>query len=209
MDPIIKQKLDGFANLIHGEIKRQSDMIKADCDAMQSERIAARKAQLSAEAEAFYDHRMAQTKDAVQEALSAAQSATRRDNLDMNQNILKQLIEAIEQRTIQFVERPRYRAFIEQKIDGLAAHLQSFDQLVIYANPADRTWLEQCFKARTQAALRFEVLGREQIGGVIIEVPAAHFRYNMTLKSLIDDNIDLIGAKLYALFEEMEKVHGS
>ncbi len=205
MDPVIKQKLDKFASLIHGDIREKNQALKDECDAYEKTEIERRQAELKAESEVFYEQRMKQTKNRVQEAISAAQIATKRDALNMRQRILQETIEAIEARAAQFVKDTRYQAFIKAKIEAVIDRLKQYQSIAIIANSADQDWLKKHFETiGYQGELQFSELPAQAIGGIIIEVPAAHFRYNITLKSMIDDQIDQIGAKLYTLFEEME-----
>ncbi len=205
MDPVIKQKLDKFASLIHGDIREKNKAIKDECDAFEKAEVEQRQAELKAESEVFYEQRMKQTKNRVQEAISAAQIATKRDALNMRQRILQETIAAIEMRATEFVKDARYQSFIKDKIVTVQDRIKQYQSIVIFANKADQDWLKSHFEALGyQAEIKFSNLQPEAIGGIIIEVPTAYFRYNITLKTMIDDHIDLIGAKLYTLFEEME-----
>ncbi len=203
MNPVIKKKLDQFENMIHGDIADRNAQIEAQTDQYQSNRVESRQEELKVEAEAFYKKRMTQTADAVKQIVASAAMAAKRDTLEMRKDILHQTIEALQLRAAEFVKTPQYRTLIERKLDGIGDRLQA-EKLVIYANSADVGWLDRYFKVRGVAELDFKPLRETAIGGIVVEVPAAHFRYNITLKSMIDDNIDHIGAKLYVLFEEME-----
>ncbi len=205
MDPIIKKKLDKFAELVHGDIRQQNAEAKAACDAAATAEIDSKRQALKDEAEAFYKQRMAQTKDAMQEALSSAQSETKRDILEMRKAILNETVAAIRERAAQFVNQTPYQAFIKGKLATLTDQLEGCEHLIIFANQSDWDWLKSDLAAQySNAKIDFEKLHPAEIGGIIIELPIAHVRYNITLKSMIDANIDHIGAKLYALFEEME-----
>ncbi len=205
MDPIIKKKLDKFSELVHGEIRQQNATAKAACDAAAAAEIESKGQALNDEAEAFYEQRIAQTKAAMQEALSGAQGETRRDTLEMRKAILNETVLAIRERATQFVEQASYQSFIKAKLAALTEQLAASDHLIIAANRADWDWLRQDLAAQPSCAkLDFKELHPAEIGGVIVELPTAHVRYNITLKSMIEANIDHIGAKLYMLFEEME-----
>ncbi len=205
MDPTIKQKLDGFAALVHGDIEAQNAALKEASDTAATTEIADKKEQLRAAADTFYKQRLAQTKDAMQEALSSAQIDNKHAVLDMRKAVLKETIEALEARAGQFVGESRYRDFIMAQLASIEAQLKGSEQLIVSANQADCDWLKAYFLERCQVGeVDFKKLHQAEIGGLIVELPAAHVRYNMTLKSLIDGSIDQIGAKLYALFEEME-----
>ncbi len=205
MDPIIKQKLDKFSLLIHGDIREKNQALKDQCDAFEHSEIEKRQVELKSESEAFYEQRMKQTKDRVNEAISAAQITTKRAALNMRQRILQETITAIEERAKQFVKDSRYQAFLKRKIDPIQDQLKQQQKIVVSANKDDQTWLKAYFESfGYQGELSFECLQQEAIGGIIIEVPSAHYRYNVTLKQMIDNQIDQIGAKLYTLFEEME-----
>ncbi len=205
MDPIIKQKLDKFSQMIHGDIREKNQALKDQTDAFEQGEIEKRQVELKAESEVFYEQRLKQTQDKVNEAISAAQIATKRDALNMRQRILQETIAAIETRAKQFVKDDRYQAFIKHKIDSIQAQLKQQKDIVVFASKADQAWLKEYFKSfGYQGQLTFEALQQEAIGGIIIEVPLAHYRYNVTLKQMINNQIDQIGAKLYTLFEEME-----
>ncbi len=205
MNPVIKKKLDQFENMIHGAINDQNEQIKAQTDQYQSDQVERRQEELKVEAEAFYKKRMLQTEDAVKHIVSGAEMAARRDALEMRKAILQETVEALQLRAAAFVKTPQYRDMIERKLDGIGERLATFESLVISANQADVDWLKQYFEKRKCAAkLVFNPLDEAAIGGIVVEVPEAYFRYNITLKSMIDDSIDHIGAKLYVLFEEME-----
>ncbi len=210
MDPIIKQKLDKFATQIHGDIRTANQAIKDQCDAFEKTEIEKKQAELKAESEAFYEQRIKQTTARVNEAIAAAQVATRRDALNMRQRILQETVAAIEARAAQFLKDKRYQVFIKAKIASVEDRLKQQQSITLFANRTDCDWLKEHFETiGYRGELKFLDLQEQALGGIIVEVPAAHFRYNMTLKSMIDNNIDQIGAKLYTLFEEMEKAYGS
>ncbi len=205
MNPVIKKKIEKFESAILGAITEDNQLMRERIDAYQSEQIARRQEELKVEAEAFYKKRMAQTEDAVKHILSSATMAARRDALDLRKAILQETVAALQSRAAAFVETPQYRALIARKLDCIGERLAGFDEFVISAKQGDVDWLKQYFEARnSRAKLVFNPLDEAAIGGIVVEVPAAYFRYNITLKSMIDDNIDHIGAKLYVLFEEME-----
>lgn len=205
MNSELESKLAKFKQMILEDVEKHRRQLEQSGEQAYQQALDDKRNELTRDAKVFYDKRIEQTEDAVKQTISDATKKKNDEALILRRDILNETVQAIEARAHDFLDSQSYRDLINVKLTALKAELAHEQPLVVMARSVDQTWLKSQLQALGyHGQLSWSELPPKQIGGVVLSFAERHIRYNLTLKQMIDDHIDHIGAKLYTLLEEME-----
>lgn len=205
MNSELESKLVKFKQMILEDVEKHRRKLEERGEQAYQRALADKRDELTRDAKLFYDKRIEQTEDAVKQTISDATNKKNSEALILRRDILNETVQAIEARAHDFLDSEAYRQLIKAKLTALKVELAQAQPLNITARSADQSWLKaQLEDLGCRGQLSWSELPPKQIGGVVLSFVERHIRYNLTLKQMVDDKIDHIGAKLYTLLEEME-----
>ncbi len=203
MDKNLEVKLNKFRKLIFEDLEADLKAERLAVDQDFQKQLAEKRQETEQAAENFYKNRKNVTYGRLNKSLSDAKLDQKKAALELRQDIFQQTLTALEEKAKQFVASDDYYTYLTRELEKLLQEIKA-EAVIVYHLPEDKQFLEQLFNQHHLQVEEWQTLASQEIGGLILEVPAQRVRYKVTLSNTIADHQDYIGGVLYELLEEME-----
>ena len=210
----IEQKLTLFSKLLNQDIKKEMDEKFAQLEKEYEKRVAESKYATDKEATEIVDQARKRAEIKKVEWMSRGKIASKREMLQVKEEIISRFIKALEEKVTLFTKTPEYLKYLQQLISQLEEFKQYPNPVVIYLTQQDyenhRLLIEQEFVklGMKESQLSFEVASQPILGGMIIVDKVDHTRMNMTMLETIEEAKEQIIEKISrAIGEVGEQVH--
>lgn len=210
----IEQKLTLFSKLLNQDIKKEMDEKFAQLEKEYEKRVAESKYATDKEATEIVDQARKRAEIKKVEWMSRGKIASKREMLQVKEEIISRFIKALEEKVTLFTKTPEYLKYLQQLISQLEEFKQYPNPVVIYLTQQDyenhRLLIEQEFVklGMKESQLSFEVASKPILGGMIIVDKVDHTRMNMTMLETIEEAKEQIIEKISrAIGEVGEQVH--
>lgn len=204
----IEEKLNIFSKLVFEKEQNKSDEKLDDMYKRNEEITQQHKKELENKAQEIIKRKIKEGERKKNEIISKANIEVRNKLLNKKQELLKDMIEEMENRARKFINTKEYESYqISNLMDAFSA-LDLNGKIQIYLTVKDmdifsekikKIVLNQGFQKQN---IELTSTNKDIIGGAIIVDHEKGIRVDTTLKTLIEDNKDYIGRKVYECLEK-------
>lgn len=210
----IEEKLNTFSKLVfEKEQKRADEKLKNIFD-MNYKSIEEHKKEIEKKCKEIVDKKIKEGNMKKNEMVSKASLDARNKTLVKKRLMLKTLIDEVEDKAKIFVESSEYKSFLLNKLSEILSDVNKDDVLSIYLAEKD---IDR-FKKDVLQLIEYSVLDihkidiipmdKDIVGGILMVNHKRGIQIDNTIKTMIEDNKDLIGRLLYECLEEAGDING-
>lgn len=210
----VEQKLTLFSKLINQDIKKEMDEKFTQLEKEYEKRIAESKFSVDQEATEIVDQARKRAEIKKVECISRGRLSSKKEMMQVKEEIIEQFIEALQERVVQFTKSPGYLTYLENTI-GCLEELKNYEHdLMIHLTKQDYESNQKFIKAQfvklglEEEKLTFEVSPMPLLGGFVIVDPKYSTRIDMSMIETIEEAKERIIDKISkAIGEVGEEVH--
>lgn len=205
----VEDKIELFRNIILKEIEQSvSEKKLKTLEGLEQE-----KSRFVTEAEAKRDHIIEEAVKKAdkekQQLIAKAKSQVYRRMLDKKQQFIIELTEALLQKARSFVAEEEYKGYLSKSLDKAGIIFEDSTSVQLYFTKVDlETFGEFISTSISGGKLKGKCLLKETeqsiIGGFYAEDGKEEMQVDYTLKSLIEENQEMIGNYIYRRFDEVQ-----
>jgi V/A-type H+/Na+-transporting ATPase subunit E len=210
MSVTIEDKIELFSKVIYGSIEEQSskkresltDAHKKELDEICKE-IEERKAEIIEAA-------IAKAEREKVKLIAKANNQHQHILLDKNQQAIQNVMERLQEFASAFTETQDYKGYMKRNIESIIMTLDKSKQITFYCMEKDLQLvgqiLEELIDANSQIKYEIKKTTYNIIGGIIAEDMVNLMQLDLTLKTLLDEYKDPVGAAITDKFDEVSNL---
>jgi V/A-type H+/Na+-transporting ATPase subunit E len=210
MSVTIEDKIELFSKVIYGSIEEQSskkresltDAHKKELDEICKE-IEERKAEIIEAA-------IAKAEREKVKLIAKANNQHQHILLDKNQQAIQNVMERLQEFASAFTETQDYKGYMKRNIESIIMTLDKSKQITFYCMEKDLQLvgqiLEELIDANNQIKYEIKKTTYNIIGGIIAEDMVNLMQLDLTLKTLLDEYKDPVGAAITDKFDEVSNL---
>jgi V/A-type H+/Na+-transporting ATPase subunit E len=210
MSVTIEDKIELFSKVIYGSIEEQSskkresltDAHKKELDEICKE-IEERKAEIIEAA-------IAKAEREKVKLIAKANNQHQHILLDKNQQAIQNVMERLQEFASAFTETQDYKGYMKRNIESIIMTLDKSKQITFYCMEKDLQLvgqiLEELIDADNQIKYEIKKTTYNIIGGIIAEDMINLMQLDLTLKTLLDEYKDTVGAAITDKFDEVSNL---
>lgn len=204
----IEQKLTLFSKLLSQDIKEESSEKFEALEKEYDKRIAESKAEVDKEAAEIIDQAKRRAELKKVELISRGKLASKKEQMSIKEELINRFMEELEKNVRDFVTKEAYKTYLKKIIKGLTGLAEYKNDLVIYLTKHDYEVNQEFIKEELgklnimPEQLSFEVMPQDILGGMIIKDPALSMRVDESIRTLIDEEKDIIVEKISKVIED-------
>jgi V/A-type H+/Na+-transporting ATPase subunit E len=210
MSVTIEDKIELFSKVIYGSIEEQSskkresltDAHKKELDEICKE-IEERKVEIVEAA-------IAKAEREKVKLIAKANNQHQHILLDKNQQAIQKVMERLQEFARAFTETQDYKGYMKRNIESIIMTLDKSKQITFYCMEKDLQLvgqiLEELIDADNQIKYEIKKTTYNIIGGIIAEDMINLMQLDLTLKTLLDEYKDTVGAAITDKFDEVSNL---
>jgi V/A-type H+/Na+-transporting ATPase subunit E len=210
MSVTIEDKIELFSKVIYGSIEEQSskkresltDAHKKELDEICKE-IEGRKVEIVEAA-------IAKAEREKVKLIAKANNQHQHILLDKNQQAIQNVMERLQEFASAFTETQDYKGYMKRNIESIIMTLDKSKQITFYCMEKDLQLvgqiLEELIDANSQIKYEIKKTTYNIIGGIIAEDMVNLMQLDLTLKTLLDEYKDPVGAAITDKFDEVSNL---
>lgn len=211
MSVTIEDKIELFSKVIFGNIEVQSSEKRESLGDVHKKELE----ELSIEAEKrkneLLDAAMAKAERERVKLIAKANNQQQRTLLNKKQQAIQQVMERLQELAGAFTGTPDYKGYMQRSIESIIVRLDKSKQITFYSMEKDLQLVEQILKeklidADNETKYDIKKATNNIIGGVIAEDMVNLIQLDLTLKALIEEHKDTVGAAITHKFDEVSSL---
>jgi V/A-type H+/Na+-transporting ATPase subunit E len=210
MSVTIEDKIELFSKVIYGSIEEESSKKR--------ERLAdAHKKELDEICKEIEERKVEIVEAAIAKAerekvklIAKANNQHQHILLDKNQQAIQKVMERLQEFARAFTETQDYKGYMKRNIESIIMTLDKSKQITFYCMEKDLQLvgqiLEELIDANNQIKYEIKKTTYNIIGGIIAEDMVNLMQLDLTLKTLLDEYKDPVGAAITDKFDEVSNL---
>jgi V/A-type H+/Na+-transporting ATPase subunit E len=210
MSVTIEDKIELFSKVIYGSIEEESSKKR--------ERLAdAHKKELDEICKEIEERKVEIVEAAIAKAerekvklIAKANNQHQHILLDKNQQAIQKVMERLQEFARAFTETQDYKGYMKRNIESIIMTLDKSKQITFYCMEKDLQLvgqiLEELIDANSQIKYEIKKTTYNIIGGIIAEDMVNLMQLDLTLKTLLDEYKDPVGAAITDKFDEVSNL---
>jgi V/A-type H+/Na+-transporting ATPase subunit E len=210
MSVTIEDKIELFSKVIYGSIEEESSKKR--------ERLAdAHKKELDEICKEIEERKVEIVEAAIAKAerekvklIAKANNQHQHILLDKNQQAIQKVMERLQEFARAFTETQDYKGYMKRNIESIIMTLDKSKQITFYCMEKDLQLvgqiLEELIDADNQIKYEIKKTTYNIIGGIIAEDMINLMQLDLTLKTLLDEYKDTVGAAITDKFDEVSNL---
>jgi V/A-type H+/Na+-transporting ATPase subunit E len=210
MSVTIEDKIELFSKVIYGSIEEESSKKR--------ERLAdAHKKELDEICKEIEERKVEIVEAAIAKAerekvklIAKANNQHQHILLDKNQQAIQKVMERLQEFARAFTETQDYKGYMKRNIESIIMTLDKSKQITFYCMEKDLQLvgqiLEELIDANSQIKYEIKKTTYNIIGGIIAEDMINLMQLDLTLKTLLDEYKDTVGAAITDKFDEVSNL---
>jgi V/A-type H+/Na+-transporting ATPase subunit E len=210
MSVTIEDKIELFSKVIYGSIEEQSSKKRESL-------IDAHKKELDEICKEIEERKVEIVEAAIAKAerekvklIAKANNQHQHILLDKNQQAIQKVMERLQEFARAFTETQDYKGYMKRNIESIIMTLDKSKQITFYCMEKDLQLvgqiLEELIDANSQIKYEIKKTTYNIIGGIIAEDMVNLMQLDLTLKTLLDEYKDTVGAAITDKFDEVSNL---
>jgi vacuolar-type H+-ATPase subunit E/Vma4 len=205
----VEDKIELFRNMIYKDIEESSSEKKHRA----SETFEQEKSRLIQEVEAKKSHIVEEAekraKKEKEQLIAKVKSQLYHQMLDKRQQFISEIIELLAEKARNFVSEEGYKEYLSKSLFRAAAAFENSNSVQLYLTKRDLEVLKEFVSqsissGELKGRCRLMEAGENIIGGFYAEDENQEIQVDYTLKSLIEENRELIGSSISRRLDEVQ-----
>lgn len=203
----LEDKIQLFGKMIIGNIEAESEDMRHKLEGQHQteldklkEEIAQKRAELISAAEARGERER-------KRIISQVRNEEQHRLVAMKQEALQTIMKSLREKAESFTATADYRGYMEKSINSVIRGLVEAKHITIYVAEKDMELCKELMNSQqnSSAELKYDIKQASQniIGGLIAEDNENQLQIESTLKALIEENRDIVGAAITRRFNEV------
>lgn len=211
MSITIHDKIEQFGNRINGGIDEQFEQKREELIEKYKIELEKHKEQIDAQKKEMLDASVSRAERERVKLLAKAQNQEQHALLNQKQEFLQQIMKRLYDLASEFTNTSDYQSYMAKNIIKAAGAFKDSHNLTIYVMNKDVELCRRIIEGDAKAAFgdkKYEVSPSafNIIGGLIAEDMKNSVQLDFTLKALIEENRDIIGAAITRRFNEVSSL---
>jgi len=205
----VEDKIELFRNIIYREIEESV----SEKELKAKEEFEKEKSKLMTEVEAkrksIIEEAVSKAEREKQQIIAKANAKVYRQVLDRKQQLIKEMIELLMQKAVDFTGDEGYRVYLSRCLGRAADAMEASESVRLYFTGKDMESLgefinQEVSKGKLKGKYTMEEASNYILGGFYAEDGEQEIQVDYTLRSLIEDNHELIGKYISQSFDEVQ-----
>jgi|GEM_PF-5742674 len=207
----IQDKIQQFSKRIFGNIEAQSEMRKQELTERYRAEIEKHAAEIAARKKDILDSALMKAERERVRIIAQERNDENHMLMNIKQRILQETLEKLRGYAAEFADSLEYSSYMKSNMMEMLQSLKESQKINVYAMEKDLELCRQLLEQVGQQHLKnasCEILKSTQdiIGGFIAEDIENLIQLDFTLKALIDENKDTVGAAITRKFNEVSSL---
>lgn len=211
MSITIQDKIQQFSKRIFANIEAQSEVRKQELTKQYKTEIEMRTSEVAAKKKEILDSAMAKAERERVRIIAQAQSNENHMLTTKKQQFLQEVIKKLYGHAVAFANSEEYHSYMTANIRTVLQSLSKSHKISIYVMEKDMALCSEILEREgkdlmSNSSCQVLKATRDIIGGLIAEDIDNLIQLDFTLRALIDDNKDLVGAAITRKFNEVSSL---
>lgn len=211
MSVTIEDKIELFSKLIFGNIEAKSSQKKQKLAETQEKELEVFGLQIEKRKKEIMDHTLARADREKIKLTAQARNKQQHMLVNQKQQAMQKVMEKLREFAGAFTNSEEYKVYLENNFLSAIKALNKSNQITFYAMEKDSQLCTQILQkelTQTDKKIKYELkkVPHNIIGGIIAEDTENLLQLDLTLKALIDEHKDEIGAAITRRFNEVSSL---
>lgn len=195
----IEDKLKLFTKLVIDKQNSQYEDLIRNIDNDETEALEAYKKELSEKSSNYSDELIEKARIEKKRLVSKVKVEKKKSVLNKKSQIVQEVVQNLKEKAKNFTEEEGYKEFLLKLLEKILNSIPQENAYICYLSEKDCTRYESDIKTFIQkskgadAKIEIRIQEEEDLGGIILLNSTETFRIDCSLKSMIDENIELVG----------------
>jgi V/A-type H+-transporting ATPase subunit E len=211
MSVTIEDKIELFSKVIFGNIEAQSSQKRqrlTEAHKKELERLAEEAEKRKRE---LMEAAAAKAEREKTKLIAQANSQQQHTLIELKQQTIQKIMGKLQELAGAYTEHEDYKKFMKKSIEAAMMTLEKSKQITIYCMEKDLQLVGQILEERVTNAenpVEYDMkkASHNIIGGIIVEDTENLFQLDLTLKALIEEHKDTVGAAITRKFNEVSSL---
>lgn len=211
MSVTIEDKIEVFSKMIFGNIEEQSSEKRQRLAETHQKQLEALKFEVEKRKNELMENALGKAERERTKLTAQAKNQQQQMLVNQKQQAMHGVMKKLQEMATAFTDTEAYKAYMEKNIQSVIETLNKSKQIVFYVMEKDlqlcrQIVAEQLKNANRQVDFKIEKASNNIIGGIVAEDVAELLQFDLTIKALIDENKEAVGAAITRRYNEVSSL---
>lgn len=211
MSVTIEDKIELFSKVIFGNIETQSSRKREMLAESYKKKLESHAIEVEKRKKELIDAAIKKAEREKTKLIAQAKNQSQHNQVDQRQHAMHKVMEKLQELASAYTNTQDYKYFMEKNVQTVINTLDMSKQIVFYTMEKDFQLCESILKDKlgmTHIDINYQIkrAAHNIIGGLIAEDTENLLQLDLTLKAIIDDYKDTVGAAITRKFNEVSSL---
>ncbi|MTI66100.1 MAG: hypothetical protein FH753_05795 [Firmicutes bacterium] len=198
----VEEKLNTFSKLVYERVKKESETSLNSIHEKNNKILKEHREKIKKKAEKIIEKKIRDGEIKKREMISNANTSIKKQILNKKKEMLKDILQGVKNLAFEFTEKKEYENYFKKTFKEVVKDFKKGEKIDLYLTNKDLVKFDKFLNTYNEIKIDLKSADESIIGGVIA-IKGDSFKIDASLKTLVEDNKDILGRYLY---KELDKV---
>ncbi|MTI70669.1 MAG: hypothetical protein FH751_10515 [Firmicutes bacterium] len=198
----VEEKLNTFSKLVYERVKKESETSLNSMHEKNNKLLKEHREKMKKRADKIIEKKIKDGEIKKREMISNANASIKKQILNKKKEMLKDILQGVKNLAFEFTEKKEYENYFKKTFKEVVKDFKEGEKIDLYLTNKDLEKFDKFINTYNKTNINFKSADDSIIGGVIA-IKGDSFKIDASLKTLVEDNKDILGRYLY---KELDKV---